>query len=192
MDEFLEKYQTAFDPTWPPTRFRLGGAEDNFIFYIKYCLFFCSCEEIKARLQYSKAIMTKVWLWAHFPRKKHKKWPKYASSLHKTFTFDQKRNCPSSKAHVPPHPPAVLETPPVPYHQQFRQPTLTSTTTNCWCQKTWSPSTAVARSTKLPTLKLLRQQRILQNTIIYFRVLEICLILTKSESREFWTPFLLF
>ena len=76
MDEFLEKYQTAFDPTSPATRFRLGGAEDNFIFYIKYCLFFCSCEEIKARLQYSKAIMTKVWLWAHFPRNNFVIWKK--------------------------------------------------------------------------------------------------------------------
>ena len=36
--------------------FRIGGAEDNFIFYIEYCFFFCSSDEIKVRVQYFKVI----------------------------------------------------------------------------------------------------------------------------------------
>ena len=51
--------------------FRIGGAEDNFIFYIEYCFFFVPVMKLRWEYNISKQFQSisclNVWLRAHFP-----------------------------------------------------------------------------------------------------------------------------
>ena len=60
--------------------FRIGGAEDNFIFYIEYCFFFVPVMKLRWEYNISKQFQSisclTVWLRAHFPPSKMLIWGK--------------------------------------------------------------------------------------------------------------------
>ena len=64
----------------PPPCFRIGGAEDNFIFYIEYCFFFVPVMKLRWEYNISKQFQSisclTVWLRAHFPPSKMLIWGK--------------------------------------------------------------------------------------------------------------------
>ena len=60
--------------------FRIGGAEDKFIFYIEYCFFFVPVMKLRREYNISKQFQSisclTVWLRAHFPPSKMLIWGK--------------------------------------------------------------------------------------------------------------------